>query len=125
MPAADEPTMLLLVEDDQLLRTIAAETLREEGYRVIEASQSEEALERLADEPPVDVLLTDINMPGLDGVALAHRLADRYPGLKLILTSGRYFGAEDLPPGALFLPKPFTARQLLRIVGGDGTRSAA
>ena len=118
MPATDQSTMLLLVEDDQLLRSITAEMLREEGYSVLEASRAEEALERLASDPPVDVLLSDINMPGLDGVALARLVAARLPGLRLILTSGRLLGTDDLPPGALFLPKPFTARQLLAAVGG-------
>jgi CheY-like chemotaxis protein len=79
---------VLLVEDNDAMRRIAVRQLRDLGYRVIEAERAAAALDLLQREP-VDLLLTDVVMPGgLDGVELARLALDRWPTLKVVLTSG-------------------------------------
>ncbi|MFD0857827.1 response regulator [Roseovarius aquimarinus] len=113
---------VLLAEDEALIRLDAAQMIAGAGLRVIEARSGDDAL-RLAGEAP-DILVTDVEMPGaLDGVALAHALRRDLPTLGIIVTSGRQaVTADALPPGALFLPKPYRSEELLnalaRIAGG-------
>jgi len=81
---------VLIVEDHFWTRYTAAEYFRGSGYRVIEANNADEAVSVLASGSRVDVVFSDIGMPGsMDGLALADWIAQRYPGLPLILTSGR------------------------------------
>jgi CheY-like chemotaxis protein len=81
---------VLIVEDHFWTRYMAAEYFRGSGYRVIEANNADEAVSVLASGSPVDVVFSDIGMPGsMDGLALADWIAQRSPGLPLILTSGR------------------------------------
>src|SRR5882762_5925763 len=86
-----EPTAgetVLVVEDDPAVRRIVLRQLREFGYRVLECDRAATALELLQREP-VDLLFTDIVMPGgLDGIALARMAVERWPALKIVLTSG-------------------------------------
>jgi CheY-like chemotaxis protein len=85
-PAAGE--IVLVVEDNPAMRRVTLRQLRELGYRVLECDRAAAALELLEQEP-VDLLFTDIVMPGgLDGVALARRAVERWPALKIVLTSG-------------------------------------
>src|ERR1700675_4204901 len=81
---------ILVVEDEVLVRMALAETLRDEGYSVLEAANADEALGVLASATPLDVVLTDVNMPGsLDGVALGRYARMTKPALKVIVVSGR------------------------------------
>ena len=118
--AAREETgteVLLLVEDNDSVREIAARALRRRGYTVHEASSAEEAVEwALQSKVRPDMLLTDVVMPGQSGPELARRLAEYYPSLRVLLMSG-YTDAADEAQGAYlgglpFLQKPFTASQL-------------
>jgi PAS domain S-box-containing protein len=108
---------ILIAEDQQLVRDLAVETLRGLGYRVLAASNGDEAL-RIAGEHtgPIHILLTDVVMPGMDGWMLAERVRALRPGLKVIHTSGYtedIVGAQRmLDAGATYLPKPFTPAAL-------------
>jgi PAS domain S-box-containing protein len=108
---------ILLAEDDDSVRALVSLVLREAGYQVLEARDGEDAL-RVAASTPVDLLLTDVVMPRMGGVPLAHRLRARRPTLPVVVMSG-YAGdaldtGEELPPGATFLGKPVDPAALLR-----------
>jgi two-component system, cell cycle sensor histidine kinase and response regulator CckA len=110
---------VLLVEDEEPVRRFARRVLESAGYVVIEAPHAEEAL-RIVSEwtAPIDLLLTDTVMPGMSGPRLASKLRERFPGTKILYTSG-YTDAGIaqqgvLDPPAPFLQKPFTPDSLLR-----------
>ena len=112
---------VLLVEDEETVRQLTRQVLERSGYRVVEASDGIAAEQRageLGDE--VDLLLTDVIMPGMTGPALAERLVGRRPGLRVLFTSG-YAPDVVLRLGisereVAFLPKPFTPETLSRKV---------
>jgi PAS domain S-box-containing protein len=108
---------VLIAEDDESVRVLAAEVLTGYGYKVLLATDGLEALEIVEGRgEPVDVLLTDVMMPGLDGKTLAERLRASRPRLKAILMSGcadevtKEPGAADV--GMAYLPKPFPPQDL-------------
>jgi PAS domain S-box-containing protein len=112
---------ILIVEDEDLVRTLASRSLRERGYRVIEAHQGTDALRRLeADPGGIDLVITDVVMPEMGGRELARRLAGLRPSLPVLFISG--YTGEDviqrglLEPGAPFQQKPFTPDGLARKV---------
>jgi DNA-binding NtrC family response regulator len=107
-------TRVLVVEDDLLVGTVAAEALEEAGFTILSAASAEEANVILAEEA-IDVLFTDIDLGGLDGCELAQQALKAQPGLAVILTSGRSrrCHADRLPPGAAFLAKPYRLPHLV------------
>jgi len=109
---------VLVVEDEMLIRILATDSLQESGFTVLEAADAAEALRILDEHDDVDVLVTDVNMPGpMDGVALAELMHDRRPELGLIITSGRgELDPADLPTTSLYLAKPYLPRQLAAAV---------
>jgi len=110
---------VLLVEDQPEVRRIARRGLEQAGYRVLAASNGEEALSVAAGEADIDLLLTDVVMPGMGGPALAARLRAERPGLRVLLMTGYADGAG--PDGGAWgepiLAKPFAPRALLDKVG--------
>lgn len=113
--------LVLLVEDEDAVRSFAARALQLRGYTVIEAASGEEALEILQDESlHVDVLLSDVIMPGLDGPAWVREARKSRPDAKVIFVSGYaedvFGGADGGIPDAAFLPKPFTLPELTQKV---------
>ena len=114
---------VLLVEDDPDLRELATELLRFLGYEVLVAEGPEHALRLLEGAPRLDLLLTDVVMPAMDGLALAERVRERRPGLPVLYMSG--YSRDVLerrgvdPASVRLLHKPFTARAL-----GDAVRAA-
>ncbi len=107
---------VLVAEDDPTLRGMVGRVLRERGYTVLEAGDGDEAL-RIALRPDlgIDLLLTDVVMPGRGGRDLAMQVARVRPEALVLYTSG-YLHDQHLEPGAAFLQKPFTAPALLRKV---------
>jgi two-component system cell cycle sensor histidine kinase/response regulator CckA len=112
---------VLLVEDEDAVRLFGSRALRNQGYQVIEARSAENALELLRSAPQVDVLVTDVVMPGMDGASLAKIVREERPSIRVILMSGY---SEDVAPaelaagqdGIYFLPKPFSLKQLAGMV---------
>ncbi len=109
---------VLIVEDHFWTRYSAAEYFRGLGYRVIEANSADEAVSVFASGSHVDAVFSDIRMPGsMDGLALADWIAQRYPGLPVILTSGRR--PDVLPANCpYFFVKPCSLTDVEREIRG-------
>jgi PAS domain S-box-containing protein len=108
---------ILVVEDDADVRSYSTETLRELGYRVLEASTARAAMQILQNHPEVSVLFTDIGLPGgMNGRQLADEMRKQRPGLKVLFTTGYARNAivhdGRLDPGVELLTKPFTQAAL-------------
>jgi len=119
-PARGEET-LLVCEDDELVRVLARRVLERQGFRVLEASNAEEALELVSRwEEPIDLLITDVIMPGIAGPALAEALVHKIPPARVLFISG--YGDELISGQGLdreemnFLQKPFRPSELLHRV---------
>ena len=111
-----EKTVVLVVEDEALVRMDAVDMMEEFGFDVLEACNSDEAIRLLEDRLDVSVVFTDIDMPGpMNGLKLAQAVRGRWPPIKIIVTSGQFKIVEgDLPNGGRFLPKPYTRCQFNR-----------
>jgi two-component system cell cycle sensor histidine kinase/response regulator CckA len=112
---------VLLVEDEEGLRALNARGLASRGYTVLTASNGVEALEELErNEGKVDIVVSDVVMPEMDGPTLLREMRKKNPDLKMIFVSGYAEDAfqKNLPPGGqfAFLPKPFTLKQLVEQV---------
>jgi CheY-like chemotaxis protein len=102
------PATVLVVEDDVLLRMFAVEMIEEAGFRVIEAQDADAAIRVLEARNDIRIIFTDIDMPGsMNGLKLAHAVANRWPPIRIIATSGHFrIGERDLPDGGRFIPNP-------------------
>ena len=114
--SANEKTLkgatVLLVEDDDLIRLTTTEMLSDIGCKVKEASTAQEAL-KILDEQPVDILLTDVGLPGVSGLQLARDVYARRPDLRLVLATGDSgVKSEAARLGAIFIVKPYTPESL-------------
>ncbi|MCX5494958.1 response regulator [Kaistia dalseonensis] len=100
---------MLVVEDEPFLRLVTADALQDAGFQILEAGNADEALAVLETKPQIDILLTDIDMPGsMDGVRLAHAVRDRWPPVRLVVVSGHRRPPEaELPRGSVFFTKPY------------------
>jgi CheY-like chemotaxis protein len=109
--AESKRPVVLIVEDEFLLRMDAADMIAAAGFEVLEAGNADEAIEILEARRDITVVFTDIQMPGsMDGLKLAHFVRDRWPPVKILATSARVrITASDLPEGGRFLPKPYSA----------------
>ncbi|PJG48288.1 histidine kinase [Sphingobium sp. LB126] len=116
LPRARAEEIILVVEDEERVRHMSVDSLRELGYIIVQASDGEQALEMLTIQPRIDMLFTDIVMPGINGRVLADRARESHPGLKILYTTGYTRNAivhnGMLDPGVSFLAKPFTLDQL-------------
>jgi two-component system, response regulator PdtaR len=107
---------VLLVEDEVTLRLWIAEELRDAGFTVIEAKNADEASAIIASGSPVDLIFSDVRMPGsMNGLEFARRVRARYPTLPIIITSG------DLGPGGTgglgrLLKKPYSVAQAIALL---------
>jgi CheY-like chemotaxis protein len=114
-PARRDAGRALLVDDEDLVRSIAADMLKELGYEVVEAASAEEALDLLANGRHFDVVITDHLMSGMSGAALAYEMRKRWPWIRSVIISG-YAGAEGIGPDLLRLTKPFRQNELAAIL---------
>jgi CheY-like chemotaxis protein len=107
--------VILIVEDDFLIRMHAAEMIGDAGFDVIEAASADEAIVILEDRLDITAVFTDIQMPGsMDGLKLAAAIRGRWPPIKIIATSGFVdVRQDDLPEGGRFLPKPYSPEQIV------------
>ncbi|MDB5541333.1 MAG: hypothetical protein JWQ89_3060 [Devosia sp.] len=106
---ASQSWVVLVVEDETLIRMGIAGELADEGFTVFEAANADAALVLLQAEASINLLLTDIDMPGsMDGLKLAAAVRNRWPPVKIIVASGQIRILEvDLPEGGRFFPKPY------------------
>jgi CheY-like chemotaxis protein len=107
--------VVLIVEDESLLRMNAAEMIGDAGFDVVEAANADEAIAILEARPDIHVVFTDIQMPGsMDGLKLAGFVRGRWPPIKIVATSGFVsVGKDDLPEGSRFLAKPYRPAQIV------------
>jgi len=112
--STDHPT-ILVAEDNKLLRLLASDLLEEHGYTVVEADNSEEALKVMETRKDVRLLFTDIQMPpGCDGLELAREVHNRWPKVRLVITSGQVQPTRaEIADEARFIRKPYQAKDLL------------
>ena len=130
LPAGSDPTVnvrirrtILLVEDDPVVRHVVRLLLELEGDSVLEAKDGDDALTILdAYQGEVDLLLTDVMMPGLSGAEVCDRVREGRPGLPTLFISGFYpeavFPDQRLPEASAFLAKPFMPEELIDAVDG-------
>jgi len=106
---------ILLAEDDDSLRGFLARALERAGYEVVACADGDEAAAILDQE--WDLLLTDIVMPGMDGIEVARQAAARHPGLRIMFITGfaavALTAADTAPPGAKVLSKPIHLREIV------------
>ncbi|HZH11080.1 MAG TPA: response regulator [Microvirga sp.] len=111
------PPVVLVVEDEPLVRMTAVDELDEAGFQVLEAANADEALALLeAHSGQVQVLFTDVDMPGsMDGMALAEQVYRRWPHVLLLISSGYARpDPDDIPDHGHFMPKPYRGATLVR-----------
>ena len=110
--------IVLVVEDEILLRIGAVQMVEDAGYEAIEAADADEAIRILESRADVRIVFTDINMPGsMDGLKLAKAIRNRWPPIRLIVTSGKVtLNPGDIPPDGRFLAKPYSARQVADVI---------
>jgi two-component system, response regulator PdtaR len=102
------PPIVLLVEDEVLVRMLLAEEMRTAGWTVVEAATADEAWAYLRAGGPAELLFTDLTMPGrLDGLGLMRLVRGAFPAIKIILTSGN-FGPRSVSGFDGFIPKPYS-----------------
>ena len=106
---------ILVVEDEILIRSAVAQFLRNVGYKVIEAADAGEAVAIFASGTQIDLVFSDINMPGpMDGLGLARWIANHHPGIHVILTSAIGHARRAGQSGADFLSKPYRLAEAAR-----------
>jgi CheY-like chemotaxis protein len=113
------PETILFVEDEAVTRMDMTDFLRQSGFTVTEAANAAEAVDILNSKLTIDLVITDVKMPGdMDGVVLARWVRENRPGVEVILVSGDTRSIEQLPTSGdgAFLPKPYTGRALLDLV---------
>ena len=117
---AETPT-ILLVEDEALLREIVSFELEEAGFHVIEAEDGEAAIRMLDSGVAIDLLLTDIRLPGgKDGWSVSRHARAVHPGLPVIYATGYSAESVDLVPGGQLIRKPFLPAMMVRAVEDMG-----
>jgi two-component system, response regulator PdtaR len=111
-------TSVLIVEDDILTNEYLEFILQQAGYEVVSATSADEATALLEDRDDVQIIVTDINLPGtMNGLKLAAAVRARWPAINIIIVTG--YGAprgDEIPPGSVFVPKPYNARKMIEAV---------
>jgi len=116
--SASKRPVVLIVEDELLLRMDAADIIAAAGFEVIEAGNADEAIVILEARSDITVIFTDIQMPGsMDGLKLARAVRGRWPPIKIVATSGLVdVGEKDLPEGGRFLSKPYSPEAIAGVL---------
>jgi CheY-like chemotaxis protein len=106
--------VVLVVEDEPIVRMVAVDIIRDAGYETVEAPDADNAILTLEERKDIRIVFTDVHMPGsMDGLKLARAIRDRWPPIELILTSGYLkVHARDMPERGVFLAKPYLPEAL-------------
>ncbi|MFS2154626.1 response regulator [Rhizobium sp. Rhizsp42] len=107
--------IVLVVDDEPLVRMLAVEVAQEAGFEVLEASNADEAVILLETVPGIRILMTDVDMPGsMDGLKLAAAVRDRWPPVEIIVVSGMQRPRiHELPERAIFFDKPYDIAKMV------------
>lgn len=107
--------VVLVVENSAIIRMGAVELVKSAGYEALEARDSDEAILILEQRQDIDLVFTDVQMPGtMDGIKLAHFIRNRWPPVKLMVASGNAILEESsLPQGSKFFPKPYDEHTII------------
>jgi DNA-binding NtrC family response regulator len=118
MPNPERRMVVLAVEDEPLVRMFVADFMDEAGFKVIEAVSADEAMTLLQARPDVQAVVTDIEMPGsMNGLGLAKVIQERWPGIGVVVTSGRERpGPDDLSEKVAFLAKPYLPDTVINVI---------
>jgi CheY-like chemotaxis protein len=109
--------VVLVVEDEFLLRIDAVNMVTAAGFEAVEASNADEAIAILEARRDITVVFTDIQMPGsMDGLKLASAVRGRWPPIKIVATSALNVRQTELPEGGRFLPKPYSPLQVTGVM---------
>jgi CheY-like chemotaxis protein len=113
---ASKPVVILIVEDEMIVRRSTTDILQDAGYLVLEARDGVEAIAMPELRDDLAALFTDVTMPNMNGVALARLVRERWPHIGIVITSGALPPnlKLELPKGARFLAKPYKPKQLLQ-----------
>ena len=109
------PAVILIVEDEPLLRELTVGLVEDAGFVALEAGDAGQAVAHLEARADIAVMFTDIQMPGcMDGLKLAHMVRDRWPPIKILVASGRIrLRPCDLPSDSAFLEKPYRGEAVI------------
>lgn len=113
-------TVVLVVEDEPLIRIASIQLVEDLGYIALEAANADEAIFLLESHPEITVVFTDIQMAGsMDGIALSNWAAGRWPPLRFIIVSGGFSPhADQMPKDAVFLAKPYADVAIGQAIAG-------
>lgn len=118
MREPDIPTVVLVVEDEALIRIATVIGLEDAGFTVLECDSADAAIAILERRTDINVVFSDVDMPGsMDGLKLVAYVRDRWPPIALIVASGLVkVQIADLPAGGLFIPKPYEMADVARMI---------
>ena len=114
-----KPPQVMVVEDEYLVRDMIVSELEFAGFQVMQAASAEDALAQLSDVDGIDLLFTDIRLPGMDGWQLAETVRGRHPNIPVIYASGYVDRMQPLPHSK-FLQKPYRPSQVLQAASDLG-----
>lgn len=117
-PSSPRPPVILVVDDEMLLRELASEHFQEAGYEVIEAEDGASALAAIKARPDIRALFTDVQMPGRpDGLSLARLVREASPDCAIVVVSGRVSpDPDELADGVQFVAKPYWGSEIVNMV---------
>jgi CheY-like chemotaxis protein len=109
------PAVILVVEDEMLLRMRAVDMVEDAGYTSVEAVDADEAVAILESRSDIALVMTDVQMPGsMDGLKLAHTVHERWPPIRIILVSGQLkLSSTEIPADSRFFGKPLEAAEMI------------
>lgn len=117
----ETPLIVLVVEDEPLIRMVAEDMIMDAGFIPISASDACDAIRLLEDREDISIIFTDIDLPGgPNGLDLARNVRARWPSIEIIITTGRTAEPElQLPPGSTFVPKPYLGSDVEQALRGS------
>jgi DNA-binding NtrC family response regulator len=109
------PRVILIVEHDEFLKSLTADIMEDAGFVTLRARDADEAVAFLDFRSDIALLLTSVTMPGsMDGLDLAHMVRERWPAIRIIITSSKvWLTTNNFPTGSRFVPKPYRAQVMI------------